>query len=180
MLLPPRTAVQDVATATCKLPCTSADNSTPNQKFFCGQRCQNTPIGCGRPGRRAQHSHVLLCKAEIAEADVGPSTVPEAISEMDFETENSTASLPSSDTWELDFSSRPILDSRGKKRWELLICSPDRSWIYSKWFPNNKINSTQVSCLLAPVSDGLTSSCGGSSPQHCTISESVRILGILM
>ena len=75
---------------------------------------------------------------------------------MDFENENSTASLPTSDTWELDFSSRPILDSRGKKRWELLICSPDRSWIYSKWFPNNKINSTQVSCLSVPASDKLT------------------------
>lgn len=52
--------------------------------------------------------------------------------------------MPTFDTWELDFSSRPILDARGKKRWELLICSPDGSWVYSKWFPNNKINSTQV------------------------------------
>lgn len=53
---------------------------------------------------------------------------------------------PTSATWELDFSSRPVLDERGKKKWELLICSPDRSWQYSRWFPNNKINSTQVTC----------------------------------
>jgi len=25
--------------------------------------------------------------------------------------------------WELDFYSRPIIESNGKKRWELIICS---------------------------------------------------------
>lgn len=52
--------------------------------------------------------------------------------------------LPQSQVWELDFCSRPLLDERGKKRWELLICSPDRKFEYSAYFPNNKINSTQV------------------------------------
>lgn len=52
--------------------------------------------------------------------------------------------LPQSRVWELDFCSRPLLDERGKKRWELLICSPDREFEYSAFFPNNKINSTQV------------------------------------
>ncbi len=52
--------------------------------------------------------------------------------------------LPQSQVWELDFCSRPLLDERGKKRWELLICSPDRQFEYSAYFPNNKINSTQV------------------------------------
>lgn len=52
--------------------------------------------------------------------------------------------LPDSQVWELDFCSRPLLDERGKKRWELLICSPDRHFEYSAYFPNNKINSTQV------------------------------------
>ena len=55
--------------------------------------------------------------------------------------------VPQSQTWELDFCSRPLLDERGKKRWELLICSPDREFEYSAYFPNNKINSTQV-CYL--------------------------------
>ena len=157
MLLHPRTAAQDFATATCRLPCTFAESSSPHPKCFCGRKRQNVPIECARPGSRAQQAHVLLCKAEIVEADVGPSTTPGKISEMDFEKGNCTASLPTSDTWELDFSSRPILDSRGKKRWELLICSPDRSWIYSKWFPNNKINSTQVGCSSVLASGGLTS-----------------------
>ena len=51
---------------------------------------------------------------------------------------------PTADAWQLDFCSRPILDERGKKLWELLICDDTRSFEYSRYFPNNKINSTQV------------------------------------
>jgi hypothetical protein len=47
--------------------------------------------------------------------------------------------------WELDFCSRPIFDERKKKVWELLICDPERNFEYSEYFPNNKINSVQVS-----------------------------------
>lgn len=59
-------------------------------------------------------------------ADAGPSSVPKA------------------EEWELDFCSRPILDERGKKLWELIICDPDRTFEHTQYFPNNKINSTQV------------------------------------
>ena len=52
---------------------------------------------------------------------------------------------PQAKEWQLDFCSRPMLDERGKKIWELLICSPDRSFEYSRFFPNNKINSGEVS-----------------------------------
>ena len=91
----------------------------------------------------------VCCKADTAEADASPSA-------RTADTPTSTAppasppstSVPRCEDWELDFSSRPILDSRGKKRWELFICSPDRSWIYSRWFPNNRINSTQVLSLF--------------------------------
>jgi hypothetical protein len=53
--------------------------------------------------------------------------------------------VPTSDVWQLDFCSRPILDERGKKVWELLICDPARQFEYAKYFPNNKINSAEVS-----------------------------------
>ena len=36
---------------------------------------------------------------------------------------STAAGSPIGPDWELDFYSRPILDSEGKKRWELLICS---------------------------------------------------------
>lgn len=52
--------------------------------------------------------------------------------------------------WELDFGSRPVLDERGKKWWELLIVAKGSDngsgapWVYSRWLPNTKINSAQV------------------------------------
>ena len=52
--------------------------------------------------------------------------------------------MPRGDTWELDFCSRPMVDERGKKVWELLVCSPDRSFEWAQLFPNNKINSGEV------------------------------------
>lgn len=46
--------------------------------------------------------------------------------------------------WEVDFCSRPLLDDRGKKVWELLITDADRKLQYSEFFPNNKINSQEA------------------------------------
>jgi len=62
--------------------------------------------------------------------------------------DQSTASV-----WEMDFCSRPILDERKKKVWELLICTPDRSFVHAEYFPNNKINSAQLKEALKRVMD---------------------------
>jgi hypothetical protein len=51
--------------------------------------------------------------------------------------------------WELDFYSRPILDERQKKVWEVLICesplsiarSPDELFRYSRFCPSTTVNS---------------------------------------
>lgn len=61
--------------------------------------------------------------------------------------------MPNSDIIELDFCSRPLLDERGKKVWELLVCSPDRSFEYSQYFPNNKINSAELRKALQSLFD---------------------------
>jgi hypothetical protein len=58
---------------------------------------------------------------------------------------------PQSDVWELDFCSRPLLDVRGKKVWELLICDPSGKWTFSKYFPNNKINSTELKTAIKEI-----------------------------
>ncbi|KIZ00213.1 hypothetical protein MNEG_7749 [Monoraphidium neglectum] len=51
---------------------------------------------------------------------------------------------PTSDTWELDFCSRPLLDERGKKVWELVVTDTSRSFEYTQYFPNSKINSIEL------------------------------------
>ena len=55
--------------------------------------------------------------------------------------------------WELDFYSRPILESDGKKRWELLISSTQdfsgaKTFKYEKRCPANEVNSIWLSKAL--------------------------------
>lgn len=59
---------------------------------------------------------------------------------------------------ELDFCSRPILDERGKKVWEVLVCDPQRDFEFAQYFPNNKINSAEVGaggCRVLYIGAGL-------------------------
>lgn len=55
--------------------------------------------------------------------------------------------------WELDFCSRPLLDERGKRVWELLVCDASRKLQYSEYFPSNKINSATLKDALLRVMD---------------------------
>lgn len=57
--------------------------------------------------------------------------------------------------WELDFCSRPILDARGKKIWELVVCDKTLSLQYTKYFPNNVINSVTLKDGIVAISDEL-------------------------
>ena len=53
--------------------------------------------------------------------------------------------------WQLDFCSRPMKDERGKKMWELLICDETRSFEHAEFFPNNRINSVELSKAIERV-----------------------------
>ncbi|KAF8398400.1 hypothetical protein HHK36_017327 [Tetracentron sinense] len=57
--------------------------------------------------------------------------------------------------WELDFCSRPILDIRGKKIWELVVCDSTLSLQCTKYFPNNVINSITLKDAIVSISDDL-------------------------
>ncbi|CAO2817390.1 unnamed protein product [Amaranthus hypochondriacus] len=74
--------------------------------------------------------------AELSYLD--PETVPESLTE-----------------WELDFCSRPILDIRGKKLWELVVCDSSLSLQYTKYFPNNVINSITLKDAIVAICDEL-------------------------
>ena len=55
--------------------------------------------------------------------------------------------------WELDFYSRPIIESNGKKRWELIICSTRTFktkdiFLWSKKCPANEVNSVWLTQAL--------------------------------
>lgn len=95
--------------------------------------------------RRSRHSRAagLVCSAETVETSAEEEASTSGVERAEAAAEPA-AQAPRAKVWELDFSSRPILDARGKKRWELIICDPSRSWTFTRYFPNNKINSTQV------------------------------------
>ena len=55
--------------------------------------------------------------------------------------------------WELDFYSRPIIESNGKKRWELIICSTrsyktEDIFLWNKKCPANEVNSVWLTEAL--------------------------------
>ena len=55
--------------------------------------------------------------------------------------------------WELDFYSRPIIESNGKKRWELIICSKrsyktEDIFLWNKRCPANEVNSVWLTKAL--------------------------------
>eukprot|EP01018_Ginkgo_biloba_P032707 Gb_34984 [translate_table: standard] len=53
--------------------------------------------------------------------------------------------------WELDFCSRPILDIRGKKLWELVVCDSRLALQVAKFYPNNVINSITLKDALSQI-----------------------------
>ncbi|PKA52455.1 hypothetical protein AXF42_Ash020416 [Apostasia shenzhenica] len=57
--------------------------------------------------------------------------------------------------WDLDFCSRPILDDRGKKVWELVVCDGSLSLQYTRYFPNNVINSITLRDAIAAIAQDL-------------------------
>ncbi|CAL1361548.1 unnamed protein product [Linum trigynum] len=57
--------------------------------------------------------------------------------------------------WELDFCSRPMLDIRGKKVWELVVCDESLALQFTKYFPNNAINSITLRDALGSISEDL-------------------------
>ncbi|KAJ4833343.1 Protein TAB2 chloroplastic [Turnera subulata] len=57
--------------------------------------------------------------------------------------------------WEMDFCSRPILDARRKKLWELVVCDDSLSLQFTKYFPNNVINSVTLKDALVSITEEL-------------------------
>ncbi|AET05380.2 PsaB RNA-binding protein, putative [Medicago truncatula] len=53
------------------------------------------------------------------------------------------------------FCSRPILDVRGKKIWELVVCDKSLSLQYTKYFPNNVTNCITLKDSIVAICDDL-------------------------
>ncbi len=66
---------------------------------------------------------------------------------------NQKSTIPKQGNWEIDFYSRPIIDPSGKKRWELLITTPDDVSVeevfkWEKICPADQVNSVWLASAL--------------------------------
>ncbi|CAA3029885.1 TAB2 homolog, chloroplastic [Olea europaea subsp. europaea] len=115
--------------------------------------------------QKIRTSHFPPCFS-VSESSVSPSPLETETEEavFDEEGEDPTAELsyldPETDPlgitdWEVDFCSRPILDIRGKKIWELVVCDDSLSLQYTKYFPNNVINSVTLKDAMVSICDEL-------------------------
>ena len=112
-------------------------------------------------GRNHKKLH-LFRSSSVSESSL--STQKEEEEDVEGEEDNPTAEMnfldPEADPesiseWELDFCSRPILDIRGKKLWELVVCDNSLSLQYTKYFPNNVINSVTLKDAIVTISEEL-------------------------
>lgn len=116
-----------------------------------------------KPSRRNQQKLHPIRSSSVSESSVfAPKEVE--FDDDEEEEDDPTAELsyldPETDPgsileWELDFCSRPILDIRGKKLWELVVCDSSLSLQYTKYFPNNVINSVTLKDAIVSISDDL-------------------------
>lgn len=58
-----------------------------------------------------------------------------------------------SDVWELDFYSRPVVGSDGKKLWELIITDADAKFEHIEAIPNSLVNSRELRRRVQAVID---------------------------
>merc|ERR1711904_157052 len=109
--------------------------------------------GLASEGRRRRKAASRLFVPQAIEAE-GQATSPEPADTVD--------ALGDDTVWQLDFCSRPLLDERGKKKWELLVCNSSRSFEHSEFLPNNKINSVVLRETLERIVETQN---GGKKPR---------------
>jgi hypothetical protein len=56
-----------------------------------------------------------------------------------------------SDEWELDFYSRPVIDEKGKKLWEVLLCDKSGNYRVARNMPSNLVNSRELRRVVQEV-----------------------------
>ncbi|CAM8967857.1 unnamed protein product [Rhodiola kirilowii] len=123
----------------------------------------STQLQLHQNGISAKKPHHILTPNSVSESSV--STGVELVGDDEMEdNDDPTVELRYIDQdvdpesivdWELDFCSRPILDIRGKKLWELVVCDYSLSLQYTKYFPNNVINSITLKDAIVNISDEL-------------------------
>ncbi|GMI95734.1 hypothetical protein like AT3G08010 [Hibiscus trionum] len=122
----------------------------PNNVSFLFSSKTHQQLHHSKPKPNSVSESSVSVPEEEAFDDIEEDDPTSELSYLDLETD------PASVTeWELDFCSRPILDTRGKKIWELVVCDSSLSLQYTKFFPNNVINSITLKDAIVTISEDL-------------------------
>eukprot|EP00897_Mesotaenium_endlicherianum_P004928 jgi/Mesen1/4463/ME000227S03477 len=152
-----------VARAPWSIPCTGFHTKQPESCAGPGRPTSLNLLG-GKAGLRSivrrtpkpiAHTARLLCSlaehtAGVSNLDVSSTSGAQSDSEVELEVREAD-NFDGIVEWELDFCSRPILDERGKRVWELLVCDSSRRLQHTEYFPSNRINSATLRDALLRI-----------------------------
>lgn len=96
--------------------------------------------------RHARTRLLLDARGQRMSCRAGSDAAPAAVSDAE-----DSLIVPKGKVWELDFCSRPLVDDKGKKVWELLICNPERTFEFTQYFPNSLVNSAELRKAISSV-----------------------------
>lgn len=131
-----------------------------NSISFLNPPSKPTRVSCIIPSNNTKTHQTLITKS-VSDSKVSVQNEENEVEEFEEDVTVELSYLdPESEAesireWELDFCSRPILDVRGKKVWELLVCDNALALQYTKYFPNNVINSITLKDAIVNVCDEL-------------------------
>ncbi|KAA8520235.1 hypothetical protein F0562_014491 [Nyssa sinensis] len=135
----------------------------PISNFVSFSKPTKIPLNFSQFSKKSQLNQPKPCtfpSNSVSGSSISSPLEEEAVDEEDDPTAEMSYLDPEVDPesiseWELDFCSRPILDIRGKKIWELVACDSSLSLQYTKYFPNNVINSVTLKDAIVSISDEL-------------------------
>ena len=133
----PAVSVRAAGAVCLPAPCPAklARSISANYASSCTSTSTSSSYVINNASLRSSRGTIVACSSASSDTVLQPPTSSSAAT---------SKGTPTGSVWELDFCSRPLLDERGKKVWELLICDPERSFEYAEYFPNSKINSAEV------------------------------------
>ena len=102
--------------------------------------------------RRCRHFTITASTTNPSQPSPSPPTTPLVIPDPTAAA-SEISSSKNDIIWEIDFYSRPVLDSRRKKIWELIIVDSQNTFQHIEQVPNSAVNSKELRKRVQKVMD---------------------------
>lgn len=129
-----RAVIRDMVGESCAFSCVFSPRTLLSSRQCLVQRTFSLKPGVGCHVKRAR---VHASASSDTDVEIGPTPLAPTVS----------------DTWELDFYSRPVVGSDGKKLWELIIVDSLGVFEHVEIMPNSMVNSRELRKRIKAVMD---------------------------